>query len=160
MTIQKPMAIHGHDPYPNRVQGLGHIRFMTSHFREAKCIVIERKGLAMATLQASLFHGHQFPATIVRQQPARPSPFSGLVRCVFSAQNGRLQARPSRRTIDVSVQSSSSSQSTEPPPGNAWEGFNPDDYEQKEETEEEARERNWKERGYAFSEFSQLDRKF
>lgn len=103
----------------------------------------------MATLQASLFHGHQFPATIVRQQPARPSPFSGLVRCVFSAQNGRLQARPSRRTIDVSVQSSSSSQSTEPPPGNAWEGFNPDDYEQKEETEEEARERNWKERGWA-----------
>lgn len=125
----------------------------------------------MATLHTSLGHGHHLPAAIARRPPRFPArgwctavPFSGLVRCAFSEKNGRLycaqlsaRSLVLRRTVDVSVQSSSSSSSqstSQPPPENSWEGFNPDDYEQKEETEDEARHRNWVERGYAFPPFS------
>lgn len=144
-------------------------------------IKIERhreKGYAMATVHTSL-------CTTIRTQAREPSsalsshnscaygkiisrlsargwcatvPFSGLVRCIFSENNGRLycalrdrvRVRRSVVSVQCSSSSSSSSQSTSQSPGeNSWEGFNPDDYEQKEETEEEARRRNWVERGWA-----------
>lgn len=148
-------------------------------------IKIERhreKGYAMATVHTSL-------CTTIRTQAREPSsalsshnscaygkiisrlsargwcatvPFSGLVRCIFSENNGRLycalrdrvRVRRSVVSVQCSSSSSSSSQSTSQSPGeNSWEGFNPDDYEQKEETEEEARRRNWVERGYEFPPF-------
>lgn len=81
-------------------------------------------------------------------------PLSGLVRCIFSESNARLQGDRgglqgrSRLRRSLQSSSSSSSQSTSQSE-DSWEGFNPDDYEQTEETEEEARRRNWVERGWA-----------
>lgn len=84
-------------------------------------------------------------------------PLSGLVRCVFSESNARLhlegswgRGRVGRSLVSAQSSSSSSSSQSTSQSGDSWEGFNPDDYEQAEETEEEARRRNWVERGYKF----------
>lgn len=140
-------------------------------FANAKCGREEGfQELAMATLHMSLRHGHHLLRResiarrpfvgIARLELCGAVPLSGLVRCVFSEKNGRSYSvrqsnsrgpgRALRRSLVlVQASSSSSSQSTSQSSGeNSWEGFNPDDYEQHEETEDEARERNWKERGY------------
>ena len=104
-------------------------------------------------------------ARLSAQRRCPAVPLSGLVRCIFLESNARFQCalrdqegpwgRGRVRRSRISAQSSSSSSSSQSTSQSedAWEGFNPDDYEQAEETEEEARRRNWVERGYEFIPF-------
>lgn len=81
-------------------------------------------------------------------------PISGLVKCIFSEKYSRFYCSLSDRKGLCGrgrISRSLSSVQTSSTVGHkdVWEGFNPDDYEEREETEEEARRRNWVERGWA-----------
>ena len=83
---------------------------------------------------------------------ARPQglvvPSSGITRCIFLGKHAKTSSSSSwepwrARRMCVAAAAA------QPPEGSA-QAFREEDYEEKEETEEEARTRNWVERGYDF----------
>lgn len=80
-------------------------------------------------------------------------PLSGITRCVFLRKHAKTSSSSRRGPSSAGFGARRmcvAAAGPQPPEGSA-QTFREEDYEEKEETEEEARTRNWVERGYDFN---------